>query len=100
MTKYYFPVCRERMYPDLSNAAEEILNIVLKGKTLTVYTGVNEATKAGEKMLFDDDAYNVFELAQYGESDYELRQVEHNDYIWIPKVLTNYLTIRGNTNEN
>ena len=94
MTKYYFPIRGERYVPSLKHALAEITTAIIKDQKVKIYPTYEAAQKAGWKLLFDDDTFQIFTLIQYGESDFQCCPSENeNDYVWLPRALQNYLLL-------
>lgn len=94
MTKYYFPIRGERYVPSLQHALAEIIETIAKDQKVKIYPTYETAQKAGWKLLFDDDVFQIFTLIQYGESDFKCcHNKNEEDYVWLPKALQDYLLL-------
>ena len=56
---FYFPYRLERKWPSEQEAILTILNHLIFGWKITVYSTIELARQAGEKMLYDDDTYGI-----------------------------------------
>ena len=56
---YYYPYYCYRHFPSLEDGLVEILNGIIMFGKIEIYQNLDNAIKAGEEMLCDDDTYGI-----------------------------------------
>ena len=92
---YYFPVYCYRHWPSLADGINEIIRQLGDAHWLEVYTSIEDAEAAGNRMLCDDDCFGIMHI-DFDNGMAELFFESDKTSIHLPALSKNHLKIISN----